>query len=339
MKKLFIISNESVFNNNGSFFCDNLDMKSTPEGLNQKFEVNIIARESKKARSHKINIKNIAVCRSIFSYVLNIFRSFKEKNSKFLLVSITPYTVVAAILIKLFKKKSSVFLRSDGFGEYKAIIGFLGPLIYQLMFFSISRLSSLVSCRKYILRGKKGDIVEPSQLTEKWFQNLKEANLSKILLLYVGRIKIEKGIFSLIDLFKKIPEGKSLLIVGAEKNFKLNNLSENIGIKEIEPNEERLMSLYDQSSIFILPSFTEGHPMTLLEALSRNRPVIIFEEIEHVIGKKKGVFVSKRNSEDLNKTINYIIENYQTIQQELKINDLPTKDKFLKNMSIAIENN
>ena len=35
--------------------------------------------------------------------------------------------------------------------------------------------------------------------------------------------------------------------------------------------------------------------MVLLEALARRRPVIIFDEIKHVIGDKKGIFVSKRN--------------------------------------------
>ena len=35
--------------------------------------------------------------------------------------------------------------------------------------------------------------------------------------------------------------------------------------------------------------------MVLLEALARRRPVIIFDEIEHVIGDKKGIFVAKRN--------------------------------------------
>ena len=32
-------------------------MKSTPEGLGNKFEVNIIARKSYNIRSHKINLK------------------------------------------------------------------------------------------------------------------------------------------------------------------------------------------------------------------------------------------------------------------------------------------
>ena len=40
MKKLFIISNESIYENNNQYFCDNIDLKSTPEGLNKNFEVN-----------------------------------------------------------------------------------------------------------------------------------------------------------------------------------------------------------------------------------------------------------------------------------------------------------
>ena len=48
MEKLFIISNESVFNYEENFFCDNIDLKSTPEGLSNKFEVNLIGRNPKK---------------------------------------------------------------------------------------------------------------------------------------------------------------------------------------------------------------------------------------------------------------------------------------------------
>ena len=46
--------------------------------------------------------------------------------------------------------------------------------------------------------------------------------------------------------------------------------------------------------------------MALLEALARGRPVIIFDEIKHVIGNKKGIFVASRNFESLSKTINEI---------------------------------
>ena len=36
-KKLFIFSNESISIEDNKYYCDNLDLKSTPEGLNKKF--------------------------------------------------------------------------------------------------------------------------------------------------------------------------------------------------------------------------------------------------------------------------------------------------------------
>ena len=329
MKKLFIISNESIFENENKYFCDNLDMKSTPEGLNNSFEVNLIARKSKKPRFHEINIKNINSTTSAFSFLKKIIKTFKIEDSKYLIISISPYTFFACIFLKLFRKKPIVYLRSDGYGEYKAIFGFLGTLIYHFMFTITSMISHLISCRKYILKDKVGNLVSPSQLDENWFSNTVNENFNKIKLLYVGRIKTEKGIFSLLDIIKNNNE-MELSIVGAEKNLSHNINQSNVSVYEIENNKQKLIKYYDDHNIFILPSFTEGHPMVLLEALARKRPVIIFEEIEHVIGDKKGIFVSKRNSDDLNKTINYIKRNFKEISGQMDQNKLPTKKEFIK---------
>ena len=95
---------------------------------------------------------------------------------------------------------------------------------------------------------------------------------------------------------------------------------------------------HTHDNIFILPSFTEGHPMALLEALARRRPVIVFDEIKHVIGDKKGIFVSKRNYESLLDVINNIKNNYQKIQEEMKQNNLPTNKEFIKQMRNIISN-
>ena len=51
-KKLFIISNESIHFQDGKFYCDNIDHKTTPEGLNKKFDISLFARKSNKNRSH-----------------------------------------------------------------------------------------------------------------------------------------------------------------------------------------------------------------------------------------------------------------------------------------------
>ena len=337
MKKLFIISNESIFENQNKYFCDNLDMKSTPEGLNKNFEINIIARKSKKVRSHEINIKNINLAGSIFSFLKNILKSSNAKDSKFLIISISPYTFLASLFLRLFKKKPIVYLRSDGYGEYKAILGFLGLIIYHLMFTITSTISHLISCRKYILKDKKGDLVSPSQLDESWLNNTVNVNYDKIKLLYIGRVKIEKGIYSLLKIIKNKNE-VSLSIVGAEKNYSQKINQNNVRVYEIEKNKEKLIEFYDNHNIFILPSFTEGHPMTLLEALARMRPVIIFEEIRHVIGDKKGIFVSKRNSESLFETISYIKKNHKEIIEQMKKNDLPTNKDFIKEFGNLILN-
>ena len=333
MNRLFIISNESIFQNDEGFFCDNIDMKSTPEGLNNKFEVNVIARKSKKIRNHKIELeKKIKIFSSIFTFILNIIYAAKKENSKYLIISISPYTFFAYVFLRIFNKKPYVYLRSDGYGEYKKILPFLGPAIYHLMFSIVSRNSILLSCRNYILREKSGEIVSPSQIDSDWISNIKDIEFGETKLLYVGRIKIEKGIFSLIDLIKDC-NNLSLTIVGAEKNFKKTSIGKNIFINEIEIDKRKLMNYYDSHQIFVLPSYTEGHPMSLLEALGRNRPVIIFSEIEHVIEERKGIFVSKRNKEDLLKTIEHIKKNYKEIQAAISNNNLPTKEKFLKDMS------
>ena len=110
MNKLFIISNESIYkNDDNGYLCDNLDMKSTPEGLADSFEVNIIARKSKHVRCHTINTDKISLSSSIFSFLKDIMKSLKNKESKYLIISISPYTFLACIFLKLFKKKPIVY--------------------------------------------------------------------------------------------------------------------------------------------------------------------------------------------------------------------------------------
>jgi hypothetical protein len=71
-KKLFIFSNESVYSSNNKFYCDNLDLKSTPEGLNKKFDVNLLGRKSYRQRSHEIKINKIKVFSNILTYLFEV---------------------------------------------------------------------------------------------------------------------------------------------------------------------------------------------------------------------------------------------------------------------------
>ncbi len=336
-KKIFIFSNESISEKSNSFYCDNLDMKSIPEGLSETFEVNLLARNSSINRKHKINNVRIELAKNIFSFIKKILKTIKKKeNSKFLVISISPYTFVVIILLSLFRIKPFVYLRSDGYAEYKSIIGIIGKSIYHIMFEITSIASNFISCRKHILRNKKGVVVSPSHLHEKWMQNIKKVDIKKINLLYVGRIRIEKGIFSFLDLFEKLEKNISLSIVCSSTDHSKIKITKNINLIDTQP-EDSLIEIYDRNNIFILPSFTEGHPQVLDEALSRLRPVIVFEEIKHVQRDRYGVIICQRNLEDLKKKINFIVENYSKIQNEMKKNNLPTKKNFLKELKLILK--
>ncbi len=328
-KKLFIFSNESISIEDDKFYCDNIDLKSTPEGLNKKFEVNLLGRKSIKKRSHEIKIKRIKVFSNIFSYLSEVKRASKNLDSKFLIISISPYTFFISIFLKILGQKPIVYLRSDGYGEYKAILGRIGPLIYHLMFSITGAISNLISCRDYILHGKKGKLINPSQLDSVWLRQPKNIEIRNFKLLYVGRVRVEKGIFALSELIRN-KRDISLTIIGAEKGSSNKINQSNIKILPTQSNKTKLIKHYDDHNIFVLPSFTEGHPMVLLEALARRRPVVIFDEIKHVIGDKKGIFVTKRNFLSFLGTLNNIKKNYKKIQKDMKKNKLPTNKEFIE---------
>ena len=339
-KKLIIISNEKASTSKEKIYCDNIDMKSIPEGLSKNYEVLMISRKSNTKRFHQINVEKIKLANNIFTFLFSILKTFKYKEANYLIVSITPYTFFSYLLLFIFRKKIFVYLRSNGYEEYKYILGFIGPFLFHIMFTIVLWKANLISCRSHLLKGKSGKIVAPSQLSKKWFLSHQKPNLNKVKLLYVGRIKAEKGIFSLLEIFQNLKMDVNLSIVGVGKNDSENKVNQkNVNVIDFENKNDSIIKVYDSHNIFILPSFTEGHPQVVDESLSRLRPVIVFEEISHVIGDRKGIFVSKRNPISLSKTISHIMANYYSIEKKIMQNVLPTKDNFLKQMSNIIKEN
>ena len=327
---LVIINNEKISNEKNSFYCDNIDIKSIPENLNKNFNVIVIARNSKIKRSHQLSLNKIKTASNIFSFLFSIFKTFKKDEVRYLIISITPYTFFSYLLLFLFRKKTFVYLRSNGHEEYKAILGFIGPAIYHLMFKIVTSESNIITCQKKLFTKRKSNIVFPSELNSFWLENTQNPLLDKPRLLYVGRIKIEKGVFSLLNIFEKINIDCHLSIVGKKENSHSNTSKVSyIGYGYDAP---ALIKIYDDHNISILPSFTEAHPKVIDESLARARPVIIFEEIKHIIQNRKGIFVSKRNVQSLLEIIDFIMKNYTKIQKDMMENKLPTKKEFISQM-------
>ena len=330
-KKLVIISNEKVLTNREKIYCDNIDMKSIPEGLSKNYEVLMISRKSNTKKFHQINIEKIKLANNIFAYLLSILKTFKYKEANYLIVSITPYTFFSYILLFFFRKKIFVYLRSNGYEEYKAILGFVGSFIFHIMYTFVTFKSHVITCQKRLVKKKNYNLVFPSEIDINWLQNTTKSPLDKPRLLYAGRIKVEKGIFSLLKVFDEINIDAELSIVGNTEDLKTSN--KKINFFGFENDISALIKIYDNHNITILPSFTEAHPKVVDESLARFRPVIIFEEIDHIIQNRRGVFVSKRNAKSLSETIKFIMSNYSNIRKDMEKNKLPTKQEFILQMA------
>ena len=220
---------------------------------------------------------------------------------------------------------------SDGYEEYRYILGRRFVWIYHIMYTIVTSNSNLIVCHDRLSKKKKCHLIFPSRLDSQWLHNHKKAPLDKIRLLYVGRLNPEKGIYEFLKIFNKIELNAVFSIVGDVSNPKIS--SKNINLLGYVSDPQSLINIYDDHNIMILPSFTEAHPYVVDESLSRKRPVIIFEDIAYVIKDKRGIFVSKRNVDSFSKTVKYVMQNYYEIQKSIEKNKLPTKKDMLKKIS------
>ncbi len=327
MKNYLVISNDKIFLKKNEISSHYNDTINILEAIGKKFKIFLLSRNSKNKVSFSKKIDQ-----KIFKLnYLSILSLKKNKNLNLFMISITPRNFINFLIIRLLLGKVSgyIYLRSDGYQEYKAKIGVIGYFFYYIMFSYLKKKLKIISVSNTIYHSEKKLIVTPSELDKDWFIQNKKIQIDFPKLLYLGRIKVEKGIFSLLGLVKKMRKDFKLSIVGDSKSFKE---SSNISfIKEVSKKKE-IIKMYDYHNIFILPSFTEGYPKVILESLARLRPIIVFKEIKHVKLNFEGIFICKRNSSSLEKKINYILQNYVRIQKKMKRNILPSKANFQKKL-------
>ena len=324
MKDLIIISNDNLFIKNKIIYSNYNDTINIIETF-RKQNLFIISRKAIGRQLFQTSSKNIKRLSFLKLFKLNL------DNKKILMISITPFNLMVFLILKLFHKKikGHVLLRSDGFKEYHIKFGLIGRFFYNIAFSQIIKKLNIITVSKELsnLYNSNFKVVTPSELTTRWFKKSKvKVDKKKAKLLYVGRFKKEKGIFSLLKILSKLTNKFSLRIVGLRKASKSN--IKNVEFFKETSNINELIKFYDKCNIFILPSFTEGSPKVILESLIRNRPIIIFEDIKYVKKKYKGIHVCKRNKISLNNKIKHILLNYKKIQKEMKKNKIPLKRDF-----------
>ena len=328
----YIVSNDNFFLQNKNIYGAN---KNTHTILNffskKKYNSKLIARLDNNINLKKQKIKNMEFIN--FKKILSIKNNLN--NSKFLFLSITPFNFVILIILlfsHIRKKDFFLFLRSDGFKEYKIKFGFIGYYFYYIMFYFFKKNTNIFSVSSTFTNIHKTKVIYPSEITNTWNTRTQYKKIKKqINFLYVGRFKVEKGYNFLINLFDKLSVNYKLNMVGSTKNKKY--LKKNIKTYKYIYDIKYLKKFYDNSNIFILPSYTEGYPQVILESLSRLRPVIVFSEIAFLKKQfKHGIFVSKRNVLDFENTVKHIVTNYDKIIKNMKKNKILLKKDYQKSI-------
>ncbi|WP_166376187.1 glycosyltransferase family 4 protein [Pseudoalteromonas sp. Z9A4] len=104
--------------------------------------------------------------------------------------------------------------------------------------------------------------------------------------LAVGRLVPEKGFHDLVDAFN-LYKGDEKLVIAGDTDFKssyADNIRRNAGPNIIflgRKSRSQLKWLYSNSKSFILPSYSEGLPISALEAVSCSAPVVMSDIVQN----------------------------------------------------------
>lgn len=145
---------------------------------------------------------------------------------------------------------------------------------------------------------------------------------NKKIVLFVGGLIPRKGVNYLIDAMKQVKSDCIALIVGGElqghsgAKISLEEQVRKIGLKNIlflgKVSNEDLEYAYTIADVFVLPSLSEGLPLTLLEAMSYKKCVVVTDipgNSDVIQDGENGILFEVGNSLDLGKMINYLLTN------------------------------
>ena len=182
----------------------------------------------------------------------------------------------------LLRKKYIVHIHGGGVATF---FNHSSLLARQYYIFCLNHASYIVTLAKifsdvitkYVKNVPQVEISNPGRIE----LQKKSINPHVKLVLFAGLIGYEKGVFDLLHAFAnlKLSNDIKLAIVGKGKIEEASNLADELCIKDriMLPGWQTLDQLqkwYKKSDLFVLPSYIEGMPMVLLEAMAYGIPII-----------------------------------------------------------------
>jgi len=135
--------------------------------------------------------------------------------------------------------------------------------------------------------------------------------------LFVGWIIPAKGVQELVDVASRIPQAHFTLVGPAEHSFSeslrpsLAALGERVTLLDPRPRED-ILELYQRADIFVLPTWREGFPNVVLEAMASGLPVVatpVGAIPDAIRAGQEGLLIPPRDAQALEAALRQLVEN------------------------------
>jgi glycosyltransferase involved in cell wall biosynthesis len=165
-------------------------------------------------------------------------------------------------------------------------------------------------------------------------------------LLFVGRLKKSKGVHKLIRAFGNLTNFKrslTLKIVGdGPQKVELKKLTKRLNLTSQvnfigELHNEELPKIYNESTLFVLPTEAEGLPRSILESLACGTPVVTSDlpQLQELV-EGVGLYVPLHQEDALAKAIKTLLTDQERLQRmanrarQQVVNDYPWSETVKK---------
>jgi len=228
---------------------------------------------------------------------------FKLLNKKFDIIHTHvfghPHFVFAALVAKIKKIPHVHTTHCPWTDAYRGIIGNLGVIISYNIFSRLAlkftdRIIAITPWELRFIKEYGGDEkkirIIPNGIAKEFFKKIKKNNFrkkynikkEKKIVLFFGRLNITKGPDKFVEIAKLILKKRKdiiFIIRGPDEGMKekikkmIGNERRILMLSETR-NRKEIIEMYQAADVYVLPSYREGLPLTLFEAMASGLPIV-----------------------------------------------------------------
>lgn len=245
---------------------------------------------------------------SIFNKELKYIDVFKTNQINGSFVAVFAKIIYGKKLVARQGYQWSIFAKNKKVPFFKRIIiSFIERITYAI---SDAIMVSSKADREYIIKKYKLNPEKvhyiPNYIDTDLFKHMDVEKENRICT--VAKLEKQKNLASLIDAVKDLKIGLTIFGSGSLEESLKKNLPSNVKIIRFIENDKLPVEI-NKSKLFILPSYYEGCPKALLEAMSCQVPVIgtNVEGIKEIINHKENGYLCETSSASIKNAIEEVL--------------------------------